>query len=401
VPPALTISVGLSLQIFSGNFNHLGSPIGLDRVVLVAGILAAIVRGLRERPRRLHVWRFHLALAALAGYAIVSALFGGRLTSNEPFFGLLDYLGLIPFALFWVAPVAFPGPRERNILLGCLTVVGLYLGVTAIFETTGPHQLVLPPYINDPNVGIHFGRARGPFVEAAANGLSMYVCMVASALALTQWTRRRWLPAATIAVCAVGILFTLTRQVWLAAAISVVVTMLLQPGLRRWLLPTAITGAAGVIVLLLVVPGFQSRASGRLDAAGPVWDRLNSDAAAVRMIEARPITGWGWYSFGTESQNFYRLASDRPLTTVGRVHNIFLGYAAELGVLVTLAWIAALAYAVIGGLRRRGPPDLDLWRVALLSIGIAWLVVANFTPMGYAFDHSILWLWAGITWSRT
>jgi O-antigen ligase len=401
VPPAVTISVGLSLEIFSGNFNHMGSPIGLDRVVLVVGIVAAIVRALRARPRQLHIWRIHIALAAIALYAILSALYAHQLTTNVAFFGLIDYLGLIPFALFWVAPAAFASAWERNVLLVCLTVVGLYLGVISILEITGPQALVIPPYIDDPHVGIHFGRARGPFVEAAGNGLAMYICIVASALALRLWKRRRWLPALTIAVCSIGIVFTLTRQVWLAAVVSVCLTMLLQPGLRPWLVPTMVTGAAGVVLLLLVVPGFQARATSRLGDKSPVWDRLNSDAAAARMVAERPLTGWGWYSFAGTSPRFYRLAADRPLTTVGRVHNIFLGYAAELGVLAMLIWAGTLLYAVVGGLRLRGPPDLDLWRVGLLAVALAWLVVANFTPMGYAFDHAALWLWAGLAWSRS
>jgi O-antigen ligase len=85
---------------------------------------------------------------------------------------------------------------------------------------------------------------------------------------------------------------------------------------------------------------------------------------------------------------------------VGRAHNVFLGYAAELGVLAVLAWIACLLAAVGGGLRRRGPPDLGVWRAGLVAVAVAWLVVANFTPMGYAFVHSVLWLWAGLCWSR-
>ena len=57
--------------------------------------------------------------------------------------------------------------------------------------------------------------------------------------------------------------------------------------------------------------------------------------------------------------------------------------------------------AIGGGLLRRGPPDLVVWRGGLIAIAAAWLVVANFTPMSYAFCHSLMWLWAGICWSRT
>ena len=80
---------------------------------------------------------------------------------------------------------------------------------------------------------------------------------------------------------------------------------------------------------------------------------------------------------------------------------MFLAHGAELGVLATFAWIVAFAIAVGGGLRRRGPPELDRWRTGLIAVAVAWLIVANFTPMGYTFCHVLVWLWAGICWSRT
>jgi O-antigen ligase len=199
----------------------------------------------------------------------------------------------------------------------------------------------------------------------------------------------------------VGIVFTLTRQVWLAAVAGSVVTMASRRELRRWLIPAAVAGAVGVLGLFLAVPGFSARADNRLNDERPVWDRLNSDEATLRMIGERPLLGFGWGTFPARSFDYYRLANDRPLTTVGKPHNVFLGNGAELGALVLLAWIAALAIAVGGGVRRRGPPELDRWRTGLIAIAVAWLVVANFTPMGYAFCHSVLWLWAGICWSRT
>jgi O-antigen ligase len=133
-----------------------------------------------------------------------------------------------------------------------------------------------------------------------------------------------------------------------------------------------------------------------------VWDRLNSNAATWRMLAERPLLGFGWGTFPRYASRYYRLAPDRPLTAVvSRPHNVFLANGAELGALVLVAWVAALAIAIGGGLRRRGPPDLALWRGGLVAIVVAWLVVANFTPMSYAFCHWLLWLWAGICWSRT
>jgi putative inorganic carbon (HCO3(-)) transporter len=401
VSPAVTICAGLALSVFSGNFGRLGVPIGIDRVLVVTGIAAVLVRELRSEQPRVRVTWLHVCLALVLAYAGLNAVFAGTLGGNEPFFGLLDYLGVIPFALFLVAPAAFPGPAERRLLLGTLVGVGLYLGVTALLETAGPSSLIVPAYIADPSVGIHYGRARGPFVEAAGNGLALYMCGVACAVALAQWRRHRWLPALGLLLCAMGIEFTLTRQVWLGAAAATSVAVLAHPVLRRWIVPLAVLGATVVAAGLAVVPGFSDKADTRFASKRPVWDRLNSDDAALRMIADRPLAGFGWYRFGDASRDYYRLAADRALTTVGRAHNVFLGYAAELGVLAVLAWVACLLAALVGALRRRGPPDLDVWRAGLVAVAVAWLIVANFTPMGYAFVHSVLWLWAGLCWSRT
>ena len=59
---------------------------------------------------------------------------------------------------------------SQPFLIG-LVAVGAYLGITAFLQEVNLDQLVFPAYITDPSVGIHADRARGPFVEAAANGL--------------------------------------------------------------------------------------------------------------------------------------------------------------------------------------------------------------------------------------
>jgi putative inorganic carbon (hco3(-)) transporter len=304
-------------------------------------------------------------------------------------------------ALFLLAPAAFPGPRERGLLLATLVGVGIYLGLTALWETIGAEALIVPAYIADPSVGIHYGRARGPFVEAAGNGLALVMCGVACALALAVWKRRRWVAALGLLLCVMGVEFTLTRQVWLAAAAATVIAMLVHPVLRRGLIPAALGAVTIVAAVLLLVPGFTGKAEDRFASERPVWDRLNSNDAALRMAADRPLDGFGWYRFADAGRDYYRLAADRALTTVGRAHNVFLSHAAELGVLAALVWIGCLAAAVGGALRRRGPPDLDAWRAGLVAVAVAWLIVANFTPMGYAFVHSVLWLWTGLCWSRT
>jgi O-antigen ligase len=398
IDPAVTISTGVALGVFSGQFGHLGSPVGLDRVVLVAGIGAVLVRELRSDHPRLRTERIHIGLALLTAYAIASAMWADTLTSSSSFFSLLDNLGIVPFLLFWIAPAAFPSDRERRILLATLLGVGVYLGVTAFLEIVGPISLVLPRYIADPNIGLHFGRARGPFVEAAANGLALLICATAAAMAMFQW-RHKTLPAIVLAICALGVVFTLTRQIWLAAVVGTVVAMLSRRELRAYLLPTAVVAAVAVVAVFAVVPGLSGGAQERLDSRLPVWDRLNSNAAALRMAEAKPLLGFGW-STSADHPEFYEQAADRPLTVVDRPHNVFIAYAAELGVIAALAWVACIVVALAQALPRRGPPDLDVWRTGLVVVACGWVVVANLTPMNYAFCHSVFWLWLGIARCR-
>jgi O-antigen ligase len=396
--PAWILTAGLLLSVFSGNWGNMGIPIPLDRVAIAAGIIAAIVQSRRSPDgRRIELRTLHLLMLLLVLYAVASAAWSGTLTSHSPLFALLDRLGLVPFLLFLVAPVAFATTGQRQILLVGLLILGAYLGVTTLLEALGKNSLVFPHYITNPALGIHADRGRGPFLEAGANGLAMFACAVAAAITLPSW-RSRWARAGALTViglCVAGLVFTLTRQTWVGAAVGTAAAMLADRGLRRWLPAVGVSVAAIVVVALALVPGLSSNVSQRTSDQVPVWDRLNSDAAALRMFEARPGLGFGWGTFGTASGPYYRLASTYPLTSVGVAHNVPLSNASELGVigLALWAWIL-VAGLVLPAVRRAGP--LEQWRIGLVAIAVAWFVQANFTPLDYAFDNYVVWLWAGI-----
>jgi putative inorganic carbon (hco3(-)) transporter len=263
---------------------------------------------------------------------------------------------------------------------------------------SGLTAFVFPKYINNPDVGIHWGRARGPFVEAAADGLSMWICAVAGAMAFKLWRSRwRWFAAATVALCAIGMVLTLTRQVWVGAVAGIVVTFAVSPSLRRYLLPTLAGLALLVGVALGTIPSLRTKIEERSTDNRPVWDRYNSNRAALNMAAERPLLGFGWYRFGAVGTNYYQQSSDYPLTTVGRVHNVLLGNLAELGLIGTVLWVGTLLATIVMALRvPRGPPELEAWRTGLIAVAVCWATVANFTPLGYAFDNYMIWLWPGV-----
>jgi O-antigen ligase len=399
VQPAWILTGGMLLSVFSGNWANMGVPIPLDRVAIFGGIGATIFRSWRGRAEnRIEVRNLHWLMFLLILYAVASAAWAGTLSSHSPLFALLDRLGAVPFLLFLVAPVAFRTRHQRRILAGGLLVMGAYLGLITLFEAVHLNSLVVPKYILNPAIGAHIGRGRGPFLEAGANGLALFVCGVGAALVAGWWRdwRIRVAAGVVIALCAAGILFTLTRQTWVAAAAGGAAAMLADNRLRRWVPLATVAAVAVVAISLAAVPGLSHNVSQRTSDQSPVWDRLNSDGAALRMVEARPALGFGWGHFGPASLPYYRLASTYPLTSVSTAHNMALSNAAELGLVGVALWLAIVIGAIVVPACRRVPAEIAPWRIGLIAVAVAWLIQSNFTPLDYAFDNYVVWLWAGI-----
>jgi O-antigen ligase len=397
--PAWALTIGIVLTVFSGNWGELGLP-PLDRLFIGLGVLAMLIPigPPGERPR-LKLGFVHVLLVATAAYAVLSAVWAGTIGDSEAYFGLIDRLGLAPFLMFAIAPLAFRTRRQRSILLGGLVALGGYLGLTALFETINLDALVFPGYILDPSVGIHVDRARGPFVEAAAFGLGLFVCGVAALVAAATWRdlRLRVFATGVAALCMFGTVFTLTRAIWLSSVIAALVALLVARELRRYLLPSLAVGAVAVLAALAFVPSLQDDAQARQADQRPIWDRYNLLAAGERMIAEKPLFGFGWDTADEEITDYFRQADTFPLTGDGlRIHNVFVANAVELGLVGAALWVVTLLAAIGTAILRRGPPELRPWRIGLIAVAVQWLIVANFVPLFFAFPNMILWVWAGV-----
>ena len=180
---------------------------------------------------------------------------------------------------------------------------------------------------------------------------------------------------------------------------ATVVVLLATRETRRWAIPVA-AGAVGIVVLAFAaVPGLHDRAVRRSNDKTPLYDRRNSNAAAVRMVAEKPVLGWGWGRFEADSLDFYRQAGDYPLTVVRDVHNLYLVNAVELGLLGAALWGFALLVVLAHGIFGRGPPELRPWRIGLLAIAVSYGVTAYTSPLAYVLPTYILWIWAGVCWS--
>lgn len=81
--PAWTISIGLALSVFSGQFGLMGISVPIDRIVLSAGALAVIGRELRA-GRRLRTRPVHWLLIVAGIYALTSGLWREPWATTRP-----------------------------------------------------------------------------------------------------------------------------------------------------------------------------------------------------------------------------------------------------------------------------------------------------------------------------
>lgn len=402
--PAYTFSAAIFLTPLAGNWPQLGvpGPLSLDRLLFAGGIAAVILRAPPSAGRpRLRISGVHWLLALAVAYALGSAFLVGTLFERDPFFKIVDAYGILPFLIFLAAPLVFRTARQRRVLLGTLVTLGGYLSLTTIFEIAKLDALVFPRYILDPNYGIHAGRGRGPFVEAVSNGLALYTCAVACAIATASCRdrRARALAIGTGLLCVIGTFLSLERSVWLGAVVGTTVAMLVTRGTRRYLVPVLTATAIGIGAALILVPGLSGQVSARAGQNETLWDRANLARAAINMVETKPLFGFGWSRFTSDSAGYFEQASDYPLTaTTAEVHNTPLTYVTELGLIGGTLWLVAVVLGVGSALATRGPPDLLPWRVGLLAVAMASLVVQSAVPPA-AWPNRSLWLLAGVVYS--
>lgn len=400
VPPAYTLSLAMFVSVFAGNWGQLGLPANVapDRILETVGILAVLFRapGVGDRRVRLEPVHWLMGLAVL--YVVVSVLLSGAHLGSSSLPSLADALGIYPFLIFLAAPVAFRTQRERNILLATLVALGAYLGFSALMEVLHVNALVFPKYILNQKYGdpSGSGRVRGPFAAAVQEGFGLYGCALACAIAATTW--RRWrlrVVAALVGIlCLVGVLVTEQRSVWLAAVAATTITLIAIPRLRVWLGPAILAGAVGVIVALAVIPGLSDNLHTRATASEPVWERQNLTVAALNMIRAKPIFGFGWGRFADVSGPYFRQSATYPLVYPKIIHSVYLNLGAELGIIGLFLWLCVVA-AGVGGAVRGPPAPMRPWRNALVAYAIFYLVVIAFVPFPTSFPPSSCGSWRG------
>ncbi len=231
---SLEIACGLYLILGSVvgyqffNFEMAGISMSADRFMLL-GLVAAY--GLRRylgltKPRKLIT--SEALLLAFFGLLVANTFchdwrthwFAGQV----PIIPHLIEGYLIPLVLYWMARRTTLEKQGVDGLYCVLALFGVYLALTAICEISGMWGFVFPRYIADPNSGIHFGRARGPFLQSVRMGIYLFTGLACTWIPLVWrqcWGRRGRILGLCLAPLFLSALaFTYTRSVWLGVALA-------------------------------------------------------------------------------------------------------------------------------------------------------------------------------------
>ncbi len=312
---------------------------------------------------------------------------------TSPYFRLL-FSFWVPALLYLTVRLAPLSTRTTTAILATLAVLGGYLAITACAEVTEQWWAVFPRYISDPELGTHFGRARGPALNSVSLGTYLCVCLW-SAWVLRTRVSRGWqlLLFAAMALMAFGVLLTYTRSVWLGLALSGLVMLIVQtPKAIRW--PVAggavLVAAAVAAVAWTFVLNLDREGTGQMSHHS-VQQRTAFAYVSWNMFCDEPLTGVGFGRFYDKKLPYladrtqpFELESLRNL----HHHNTLLGLLTETGILGLVAFVTTLAAWSVLGWRMAVADDYSLATRQMGQLMLA--VLAVYLPSAVFHDLSFI-----------
>lgn len=370
--PILGFLVILTGAVFSSEFFSLGGPvpITIDRLLL-GGSFALFSLMILARKETIFVFnRVDIAVLALAAVVFLSTITHDyTFLKNLPASRLL-FFNLLPLALYFVMRnCRFNDANLKLVALG-LTGLGVYLAITAIFETRGLGGLVFPGYIMNPDYDEFLGRGRGPFLNPVSNGIFQVVGLAS----LWMWwpkasNRRRAVVLCLAVLMCVGIYSTFTRSVWLGLIVAGLLAVFL-PAPRRS--KGGMVVAATLIGIMLFPIIGEKLLSFKRDTNVTVNEMENSArlrplflTVAARMFADRPLLGCGYGQYAREKYPYLQdPTSGQPLSaTKGYYqHNVFLACLTELGIVGLGAMLIMLAMFARTAILTWTDPTIPFWR---------------------------------------
>jgi putative inorganic carbon (HCO3(-)) transporter len=307
---------------------------------------------------------------------------------------------MVPFTLFHLAGLVFDDAAAlRRFEMFSLVVLG-YLSLIAVLFLFDAKEMIFPRYILDESLGIHADRARGPFLQAVANGVTLNLLGL---IALDSFRRKRLrglVALLFLIAIPLAVLATKTRAVWLSFAASVLGLLVFCSNrrMRRASLGLALAGGLGLFAMLSV-GNESSSLSSRLQELSPVEFRLAVYRAGGEMFLEKPLSGWGAHNLQAELAK--RITDFHQEAFF--FHNTYLEIGVEHGLLGLALYLWLIVDLIRLGRRRASfihSPDGSFFdqqfRTLWPFLMAVYLVNASFVVMNYQFVNGLLFTLAGI-----
>ncbi len=362
---------------------------------LPLGVLVLIVVGsaLRTSPRRLG--RLGRAETLMLAF-ILSGLVSIAMLSAEPLAQTVLFYDrwIAPMCLYLIVRLLEPSSRELRWLIPVAVGLLLLEAPVGVATLTVPHLL--------PAEWVILTRATGTFGDPDVLGAAMAFCGVICLWAGTI-TRRPVLRAGSILLFVLAMLMmflTFSRANWLAGVVVIAAC--------AWIFRErlgALVVAGPMVIAVLLVTGllagplaFAEERFASQRSQESALARLPVAVAAVRMFEARPLTGWGYGNFDLYSRDFQGTVGNLVTAEKNHAsHNLFLSIIAELGLIGLVAFLGPMFIWARRTMRAYPHMPLDVRRFAAalwLVVG-SFIIVNNFSVMKSTYGLGLWWLCLG------
>jgi len=324
--------------------------------------------------------------------SVLSILYTSGNTS-EGFRHLYDRVA-VPMILYLLIRLTRPGPAAMKKL--CYVLLFILISQAAV----GLLSWVAPGFLSERYLGRAGQRTTGTLGHPNVFGI---VALAAGALFLhiSQYEDRLKKLGVPVFLFAVGMaVLTFSRASWLAALVVVIGVAIAYPRLIAKI--SLITVA--VVVMFVLLGGGQTlgrQLEQRLYSAQSeesALSRLPVVLASLRMIEAKPLTGWGYDNFDRYDYQFQSRVGELFVPDKDHAsHNFFLTIGAEQGFIGLVAYLGAAIYwllrtpAALGRMKQTGLFGRRLL-IILWAVIAGQVVVSNFANVKSAVGLAVWWM---------
>jgi O-antigen ligase len=371
---------------------HRALPVAAVGLVVLSSML-----GLRRRKLPRLGW----AELAMAGYLVVSQVSIIYLSNDVlgKTYHLYDRV-FIPMCLYLLIRLSAPGEKDLQRLMPVVFFVCASQSMIGIMSWVAPG--LLPSMWVERHVG---ERTIGSLVNPSTYTI---VLIFSGVLILHAGLNRkpglvRTLYVSTFLAACLCVFISFTRSSWLGGIAVIVGLILLYP---KFMIRLSLVGLLAMVVLGGGLMAAQmGRAGERLyseQAEESALSRLPIYYASFRMIEAKPLFGWGYGNF----DRFDRQFQGRVLDLVNpdkdhASHNVYLTIGAEQGLIGLALFLAPMLWWLVFSLKALPKmPSQGFWSRKLLIV--LWLIigyqviVSNFFNIYVVVGLGTWWITLGL-----